>query len=364
MSRSFDGDNDSLNIESVVFNATTIETTSVAMACWIKRGRTSAAAEEMLMIGGANSLGGNYQALLINTSNQVQARTRTSSNANATGGTITDTTSWHLVVAIFAGTALRYVSIDGGSTVSDTTSRDPTTATAEFAIAGRPTTVDEFQGLMAYPTVWTGLSKTQAEWNTFCANLWNNGSGVDPKTIENANCIAHWDLTGNESPEVDDVGTFDLIVNNTTFSTDNPFTVGGGEDFTLPVAVNFAVFEASVISLLGPAAVLPVTPGSAVFEAQQLPFILAQPGQHGEAVFEGQDVTLLTPNSFTLPVVEIAGVFAGQAISLSHTQSIVAGVAFAVFAGQDIGLRVPFVTGGGTIKPRDLRRRFIRLLGR
>jgi hypothetical protein len=227
MSRSFDGTNDLLTISSAVVDATTIDTTPVSVAMWIKRAQTSAAAVERLMIAGVAGATNNMLSLGINTNNTLFCRTRTTGDADATStATIADTTNWHLVVGVWAGIADRKIYVDDNAAVQNTTSRDPSTATNLFRIGASTDNAapftGEYTGLIAYVTVWnTALSDANV------ASLWNGGAGVDPTTVASGNLVAAWDLTGDESPEVDDVGAFDLTVTGATFSTDNPFAVGG-----------------------------------------------------------------------------------------------------------------------------------------
>jgi hypothetical protein len=229
MSRSFDGANDVLTYSAKLVDATTIDTTPVSFACWVKRARTASASEEFLMCAGSTATPtSHYIALLINsTTDTVTARSRTTSNAAATSSaTIADTTNWHLVVAVFAGIADRTIYVDANAGVQNTTSRDPTSATDIFRIGATPETGigSEFQGLIAYPTVWNNKALN----STDVSQLWNSGAGVDPTTVQSGTAIAHWRLTGNASPEPSSIGTFDLTVSGTTFSADDPFTIGGG----------------------------------------------------------------------------------------------------------------------------------------
>jgi hypothetical protein len=243
MSRSYDGANDRLQVAAAVFDATAIDATPVAIATWIKRARTSAAAEEFLACGGVSGATSHYCAIAINTSNQVLCRTRTTSNAEAidTVNTITDTTTWHLVFAVWKGIADRRIYVDGNAGVANTTSRDPVTATDFFCLGATPESGigSEYQGLQGYTAVWTGLSKTDGQWDAMRDAIWNSGAGADLSTIESANQVAYWPLTSNADPEVNskNPGTFDLTVTTATFSTDNPFTLGGG-GATVPKFMN------------------------------------------------------------------------------------------------------------------------------
>jgi hypothetical protein len=233
MSRSFDGTDDHLTYSGAVVDATAIETTPISIALWIKRARSSAAAAERLVTAGVSGATNNLMAIGINTDNTVFCRSRSTGDADSTTvATITDTTTWHLVVGVWASLTSRTVYLDGTAATPNTTSRDPSVATNIFRVgasldSGAPFTL-EYQGLIAYLTVWnTALTGGDV------TSLYNSGSGVDPTTIANGNLVAHWDMTGDESPEVDDVGAFDLTVTGATFSTDNPFTVGAAGQPTI-----------------------------------------------------------------------------------------------------------------------------------
>lgn len=238
MSRSFDGTNDALSYSGAVVDATNVDTTPKSFACWIKRGRATTGSDEFLMCAGTTAAPtSHYLALSISGTDTIQARARTTSNANATSSaTITDTTNWHLVVAVFTSITSRTVYVDGNAGVTDTTSKDPVTATDLFRIGATPEAAfgSEYQGLIAYPTVWNNLALTSGN----VSSLWNGGAGVDPLTIQNASIVAHWRLTGNVSPEPSSVGSFDLTLSGTTFSSDNPFSISGGGSGVVPQFMN------------------------------------------------------------------------------------------------------------------------------
>jgi hypothetical protein len=225
VSRSFTGGG-ALRYAGLVVDSTAIETTPVSLAMWIKRTAISAASEEALFYNGQAGTTNHFIALGINPDNTVFCRTRTTSPANATStATIADTTNWHLVVGVWAATNSRTIYVDGNAGVTETSTRDPTNTPTRFSLFSNlnNTPTAGLNGYGAYIAVWNvALSSSDV------TSLWNGGGGVDPTTIQNASLVGAWDVTGNESPEVDDIGAFDLTVTNGTFSADNPFTVGGG----------------------------------------------------------------------------------------------------------------------------------------
>jgi hypothetical protein len=239
VSRSFDGTNDALTYAAKLVDATTIETTPISFVVWFKRGRTAFGTTEMLMQAGPTNLTSHLIAIGINpTTDTLFCRTRTTSTADATDTTnpVSDTTNWHMALGVWDTPTSRTIVVDGNASVTDTVSRDPTTATDMFRLGA---TLEsgfgaEFQGLMAYACVWNAtLSPADA------ATLWNGGAGCDPRTVKPASVVGFWDLTGNESPEVNDQtpGTGDLTLNGTTFSTDNPFTLSALPNFLLPMTI-------------------------------------------------------------------------------------------------------------------------------
>jgi hypothetical protein len=224
MSRNFDGTNDVLRYSGVVVDATTVDTTPVSFACWIKRGRTSAASAEFLMCSGEEFTNQHYIATLIETDNTIKCRARTTSNAEAiSSATITDTSSWHLIVGVFSGIANRTIYVDGNTGVNNTTSRDPVNTTNMFSIGATNETGigAEFQGLIAYPTVWNNKALSSGDRDT----LWNGGAGADPRSVSGA--TAMWLLDGSAT-ELDQVGSFNLTPTGTTFSSDEPFSLATG----------------------------------------------------------------------------------------------------------------------------------------
>lgn len=230
MSRLLDGDNDVLRFSGTFLDATATETTAIVFAEWIQRARTGFGTEEALLYVGPAGQTNHLLALCIDpTVDTVTARIRTTSNAQIAGPAISDL-NWHLVIGKWVA-GVPSVSVDGANFVSSGSSRDPTLATALFSIGGNlsATPALDYNGKVAYPTVWTGINFANGD----AAALWNSGAGINPLAVQTANVVAHWPLTNNESPEIDVVNAFDLTVSGATFSTSNPFTLGTSITATL-----------------------------------------------------------------------------------------------------------------------------------
>lgn len=229
-SRSFDGDNDVLTATAVVLDSTTTETTQISVVTWLKRSHTSFGTEETVWVNGAAGTGNHLHTLVINTDNTLTIRARTTANSQCTtSGTIADTTTWHMVVTKVVSTTAMSISIDGGTFTDCTglTARDPTTATDTFRFGGTlaATPVNEYSGLLGWSAAYrSGVTQGNV------TSLWNSGAGADPSTVGSP--VAVWDMSGNESPEVNNItpGTYDLTLlgggtnpSGLTFSSDNPF---------------------------------------------------------------------------------------------------------------------------------------------
>ncbi len=348
MSRHFDGDNDYLRVASAVFDASTLETTPASVLIWFKRDRSAVGDEETLMCMSAGTASNNLCEIVFTTADRVGVRTRTSSNSHALSTVLTDTASWHMAVGVYgdtstgaATTSSRSVYLDGAAASTEPTAKDPTSASTQLTFGGNEasTPTQDFQGYMAYLTVWNkALSSSEV------ASLYNSGAGADPLTVANGNIIAYWPLTGNESPEIDQVGAFDLTVTGTTFSSDNPFTLAA-DDYTLPVDVGYGVAEASNINFQAPDSLtLPVTNGNVAAEGQDIYFQMTSLAADVSMVVAGQDILFGFSEPFSLSVDVGTAVAAGETITLNQNFSLTVDTGFGVAEGYDISSFTPFVT--------------------
>ena len=352
MSRSFSGANDTLRYAGAVVDCTATEVTNITFAVAVKRGRTSHSSDEVLMHCGPSANSNHLIGLEINaTTNTVDATIRTSSGATSTSvATLADTTTWHLVVGKWVS-GVPYISIDGGAFTTSGASRDPTTATSLLSLGGNlsATPGGDYLGLLAHPTFWgTALSDTDV------SNLWNGGSFVDFETIQSGSLIQHCPLTRNESPEVDDIGAFDLTVSGATYSSDEPYS-SGSTDTPLVVDAAQAVGEGSNVVLSSPVSVtLPVVSGSMVTEGQEVQFQLSSPYTEGQATAQGYDIVL---TNFSGGVT--SGSATGEGSVIAFPFVLLVTHAQGVGEGSIIGTQASIIITSPGGRRRDGRRRNI-----
>ena len=181
----------------------------VTMACWFMSDDI-AAAQALMGLYNTGSTSGLYA--LFAQGNVAGDPVRawhiqdngTSSFAATTTGYSANT--WHHACAIFASTASRTAYIDGGSSATETTSRSAPTPDI-FRIASRKHSgaADAFvSGRIAEAAVWfAALTADEV------AEL---AKGVSPKRIRPESLVAYWDIVGKNSPEIDQVGGYDLTL--------------------------------------------------------------------------------------------------------------------------------------------------------
>lgn len=225
MSRSFDGATTSLdNVTGVPVGATPL-----SMVCWFKP--AALGITETLVALNTSGTGNHQFELVVDATNIVQAQARdTGASQAATTGSVNNG-AWNFAGAVYTSSTSRNAYLNGEFT-SNTTSRSPTgmneTRVGRSRSGGAG--FNQFaNGLIAYVVIWdVALSQANLD------SLYNGGAGADPTTVQGANIVAIYDLTGNESPEVDDDGALDLTVTAATFSSDDPFTLGASA-MVLPV---------------------------------------------------------------------------------------------------------------------------------
>lgn len=134
-----------------------------------------------------------------------------------------------------------------------------------------------------------------------------------------------------------------------------------GTSFGLGVTYQGLSLSPSNITLIfDQAYTVPVTHTPLALEGQELPFILTQPGTAGQLTLQGQTVNLTWTGNYTMPVTAGEMALAGQTITFSFADSRVITVdsGSSVFGGSEVGLTIPFVSGGGRARTNRGRRYF------
>lgn len=126
----------------------------------------------------------------------------------------------------------------------------------------------------------------------------------------------------------------------------------GSETITVDSA-SLALEPQNVSLLFDEAYVIPVVNASMVLESQEIPFILSQPGTHGELALQGQDINLLAQALIAVDNGSLA--LTGQDVTLTFVDARTLAVDSAsyVLSGQVVALQwSEFVVSGVQLKAR------------
>jgi len=116
----------------------------------------------------------------------------------------------HHVCAVFESTTSRSVYIDGGSKGTDTTSKDYPSGIDAMAVGRleRSSPAAYTNGRVSHVAIWN-VALTDGEVAALAA-------GASPLTVRAQSLVAFWPIIGNNSPEIDIVGGYDLTVSGAT----------------------------------------------------------------------------------------------------------------------------------------------------
>lgn len=197
MSREFDGINDLLNVNSTVLTAFPL-----SMACWFYH---TASSNGQLMALTASANNNNWISI-------TAGVTSVTAQTNGAGGFVAALTSagyslntWNHACGVFSASNSRSAFVNGGSKVTNTTNSVPAgLARTSIGVLNRPTPVEYMTGRIAEAAIWnSALSDSQV------ASL---AKGVSPLLIQPENLVFYAPLIGNNSPETDYVGSFNMTV--------------------------------------------------------------------------------------------------------------------------------------------------------
>ena len=213
MSRIFTGSTTYLLASSV---PASLIAAPLSISAWVKLSQL-AIALQVVNIGVSGSLFNRF-ALRVDASGFASSQVSDASTTQATPSTvaIADTTTWHLITAVFSANNARASYLDGGNVGTSSNSKSPTIATTDIMrISAAPDGTTWHRGNAAYIATWNiGLSAGDV------ANLFT----TSPDQVQGANLVNYWGLLNNQSPEPDaGPAGVDMVVNGPpTFSTDNP----------------------------------------------------------------------------------------------------------------------------------------------
>lgn len=214
MSRTYSTTSDHLDVTATIVAAPA----TCTLACWFKAGNITTN-QDLISLGTAGS-GDNRRTLRVTATGAVLANCRDTGSKTATSSTvIADTTTWHLLVAVFDGDSSRTAYLDAGGAVSNTTAATPSAPDALRISAIHSATLPVVSaGKIAHIAIWD-IALSAGDITSLLTTL--------PSGVQAANLVGYWPCTANASPETDSgTGGHALTVTGTTYDTDNP-TIGG-----------------------------------------------------------------------------------------------------------------------------------------
>jgi hypothetical protein len=208
MSRQFSSSADFLQLAAVPVSAVPL-----TLCAWFKQTSAPTVANLVGILTGG-TLAGSWT--LASAASQV-ARARCRDNASTNGEAISTVgaglNAWHHAAAVFTDNTNRAALLDGANKGTQASVLTPTTMD-QVRVSLDGTGASGIIGLIAHVAIWN-VALSDGDIATLAG-------GANPRTIQPGNLINYWPLTGGQSPEQTAVGTGDLTVTGTTFSTDNP----------------------------------------------------------------------------------------------------------------------------------------------
>lgn len=215
----------------------------LTIACWA-RTQSTATTQAIAAIGQRVTNAQRYQ-VFFNSSGRIAgycqnaAGTQISNFADSSGVNYSANTWYHAAV-VFSTTTSRTVYRDGGNAGSDTTSVTVgTVTTTNFGT--------RFDGA-AFGAYLNGQTAEGGVWNVAltAAEIASLAKGVCPLSIRPESLVAYWPMYGNNSPEDDWVGSFDLTITGATKATVHPrISYPATSKIILPAAAAGGGFQAA-----------------------------------------------------------------------------------------------------------------------
>jgi hypothetical protein len=228
MSRLFDD----ASSDIAIYTGTVISTEPITMACWFYSD-DAAAVQTLISLGdGGANLGlwrlyadGGQANDAIRAQKRDDAGAAIGTTATATGYTVN---KWHHAVARFTNASLRESFIDGvKSNANTTTVSDPTPDIVSIGATKKSGAATDFMsGRIEMVGLWN-VALSQADISALA-------SGVPPAWVQGANLIHYWKLLGNDSPELDLIGSADLTLTGTAKAADPDYATDWRRILTHP----------------------------------------------------------------------------------------------------------------------------------
>lgn len=240
-SRSFNGTSDHADASSVPYSA---DSAVFSVVGWLNVNSVTGSSERKVFTI-QQTTGETGWWLDLSTTGAVEAMqngTWGGTNPRATGSVLPSSGTWHHVAAVFNGGSDRSIYLDGANKVQNlqpVTFGGPPT---QMSLAYDPNGGTEyFGGLLGYWAVYSiALSATDV------ASL---AGGATPDTVQGASLVAYWKLTGENSPEPDQQGTYPLTLTGTTKGSSKP-PISAGTLFTRTVSDTIALVSDSAARVI------------------------------------------------------------------------------------------------------------------
>ena len=213
MGRNFNGTTDNLSYAGAIVTAEPF-----TISAWMS---ADDAAALKTVLGVGHTSNANFFAQEAGTTGDgrpASCRRSDGASANSTAGFTIG--SWENVIAVFAATNDRRAYVRGsnkGTQGSDAGAMGAVNRTNIGALTYQGTLANYFKGKIAEVAIWN-IALTDD--NATALGVSNNS----PLLVARPNLIAYWRINGSASPEVDEIGGFNMTVNGTT-STDHPSIV-------------------------------------------------------------------------------------------------------------------------------------------
>lgn len=320
----------------------------LTIACWARTAST-ATTQAIAAIGQRATNAQRYQLFFNNTGRiagycQNGAGTQLSNFSDSSGVNYAANTWYHAAV-VFASTTSRTVYRDGGNAGSDTTSVTVgTVTTTNFGT--------RFDGA-AFGAYLNGQTAEGGVWNVAlsAAEIASLAKGVSPLAVRPEALVAYWPMYGNNSPEDDWFGNFDLTVTGATKAAHVRIICPSSPKIILPAAAVGPTYTLTAdqgsftltgqVAALQAARTLTAESGSFTLSGQAAGLAAGRKllADAGTFSLTGQDAGLTyTPSGAAYTLSAEAGLFtlSGQSAALSASRVLSTDAGVYSLSGQDV----------------------------
>lgn len=226
MGRTFNGSSDYLKRATALITAAPF-----TVSCWYKP--TSGTATRTLWSFG--DTGGDlsyFRGVYDEIADRLDFHARNTGTEIAAGSGTTTEGAWNHAAMVAASSTSRTSYTNGTAGTTNTVTVVPPSIDAiALGRLERSSPVQYFGGDLAEFAIWN-IALSGAQISALAA-------GDNPQTIELANLVAYWTITGTASPEVDVIAAYELAVTGTSASSNHPTidAYGGGGSTFVPQVI-------------------------------------------------------------------------------------------------------------------------------